>query len=111
MARNPILKTTAEMICVLYAPDDGRIVHTHSVVTLTGGKTVTEAELERRARERTGPGRKKGRGTSGVASGARGLFGIHTLPGRCSKSEIGQNQPAASMKQNSAGAARRETIT
>jgi hypothetical protein len=38
-------------ICVLYDPSDGRIVHTHKVVTYPGGKTVNEKQVEARAME------------------------------------------------------------
>lgn len=38
-------------ICVLYDPQDGRVVHTHQVVTLPGGRDCTDSELEAHAIE------------------------------------------------------------
>ena len=37
--------------CVLYDPRDGRVVHTHRVVTYPGGKRVDDKRVESRARE------------------------------------------------------------
>jgi hypothetical protein len=76
MDRNPILKTTSEMICVLYTPQDGRIVHTHSVITLNGGQTVSAEEVERRARERVVQVGKK----------PEGLLALHLTPDEYSES-------------------------
>ncbi len=47
-----ILKPEAVRICVLYDPSNGRIVHTHEVVTLPGGRKVDEKEMERRTLQR-----------------------------------------------------------
>lgn len=35
-------------VCVLYDPEDGRVVHVHGVTTIQGGKEISDVELERR---------------------------------------------------------------
>jgi hypothetical protein len=35
-------------VCVLYDPEDGRVVHVHGVTTIRGGKEVSDVELEQR---------------------------------------------------------------
>ncbi len=45
-------KPEAVRICVLYDPGDGRVAHTHEVVTLPGGRKVDEKEMERRTFQR-----------------------------------------------------------
>jgi hypothetical protein len=35
-------------VCVLYDPEDGRVVHVHGVTTIQGGKAVSDAEVEQR---------------------------------------------------------------
>jgi len=35
--------------CLLYDRTNGRIIHTHQVVTLSGGKVVDDGEVESRA--------------------------------------------------------------
>jgi len=47
------MKPIAEKTCVLYDPSDGRILHTHQVLTFPGGRTVTDDEVEARARARS----------------------------------------------------------
>jgi len=49
-AHRPV-KPESEHACVLYDPKDGRIVHTHCIVTLPGGQKVTHKEVEARAKE------------------------------------------------------------
>ena len=39
-------------ICVLYDPQDGRVIHTHRVITFPGGQEVTDSEAGARAKER-----------------------------------------------------------
>jgi hypothetical protein len=41
----------AERVCVVYHPDTGEIVHIHQAVTLRGGATRAEQEIEARALE------------------------------------------------------------
>jgi hypothetical protein len=53
-----------ERLCVLYDPATGRIVHTHRVMTMPGGRRVDEEEMERRTRERA---RSRGRDIKGLA--------------------------------------------
>jgi hypothetical protein len=38
-------------VCVLYDPKDGRVVHTHRVLTMPGGEDVSDEELEARAKD------------------------------------------------------------
>jgi hypothetical protein len=45
------LRPEEEKLCVLYRGADGKIVHTHRVTTLPGGRRLNDAEVERRARE------------------------------------------------------------
>ena len=52
MSKRPLLTTESETVCVLYGLSDGHIVHTHFVITLHGGQTVTEQDIEIRAKER-----------------------------------------------------------
>jgi len=40
-----------EKLCVLYRATDGKIIHTHRVTTLPGGRRLDDAEVEGRARE------------------------------------------------------------
>jgi hypothetical protein len=42
----------SDKVCVLYDPRDGRIVHTHRVLTMPGGQEVSDTELEARAKDR-----------------------------------------------------------
>ena len=51
MKENHSVKHDSEQTCVLYDPRDGRIVHTHRVVTLPGGRKVTNEEVEARTKE------------------------------------------------------------
>jgi hypothetical protein len=52
MQRAPALeKPVSQKICILYDPRDGRVVHTHSVITMPGGQEVTDAEVVARAKE------------------------------------------------------------
>jgi hypothetical protein len=44
-----IVKPEEVKICVLYDPKDGHIVHTHEVVTFTGGRRVSDEEVKARA--------------------------------------------------------------
>jgi hypothetical protein len=53
-----------EKLCVLYDPATGRIIHTHRVTTLPGGRKFDDAEMERRIRERSV---SSGREVSGLA--------------------------------------------
>ena len=52
MQNNSFIKPASTKICVLYDPQDGRVVHTHSVVVLQGARDVTEAEVEASAKDR-----------------------------------------------------------
>jgi hypothetical protein len=36
-------------VCVLYSPNDGRVVHVHGATVAPGTDPVTEAEMEKRA--------------------------------------------------------------
>jgi hypothetical protein len=47
-----VKKPISDKICVLYDPLDGRVVHTHRVLTMPGGRDVTDEELEERAKDR-----------------------------------------------------------
>ncbi len=46
------IEPESEKICVLYDPKDGRIAHTHEVITLPGGRKVDDEEVEARAFKR-----------------------------------------------------------
>jgi hypothetical protein len=48
---SPRIQPEEEKLCVLYRTTDGKILHTHRVTTLPGGRRVDDAEVERRARE------------------------------------------------------------
>jgi hypothetical protein len=52
-----------EKLCVLYDPSTGRIVHTHRVTTMAGGRKVDKAEMEKRTRQRA---KSRGRDISGL---------------------------------------------
>ena len=52
-------------ICVLYDPRDGRVVHTHRVITMPGGQEITDAEAEARAKERA---KQAGRDIRGLSA-------------------------------------------
>ncbi len=39
-------------VCILYDPRDGRVVHVHGVTALQGGRSISEDELEQRAKSR-----------------------------------------------------------
>jgi len=39
-------------VCILYDPDNGRVVHVHGVTVLEGENAINENELEERARSR-----------------------------------------------------------
>jgi len=41
----------ASKVCVLFDPTNGRVVHVHGVTVLEGGRSVSEAEIEKRALE------------------------------------------------------------
>jgi hypothetical protein len=43
------VKLEQAKICILYDPKDGRIVHTHEVVTFPGGRKVNDEEVKARA--------------------------------------------------------------
>jgi hypothetical protein len=45
------LKLKSEVVCLLYEPQDGSIVHTHRVLTLAGAEETPSAAVETRARE------------------------------------------------------------
>jgi hypothetical protein len=45
------LKPVSEKFCVLYDPQDGRIVHTTHLVVMPGGREMTDGEVEARAKE------------------------------------------------------------
>jgi hypothetical protein len=47
----PMREVVAERLCLLYDPNTGDIRHLHSVTTLLGGRTLTDAEMEARTRE------------------------------------------------------------
>jgi len=53
----------ASRVCVLFDPQNGRVVHVHGVTTLDGGKKVSEAELEERTIARA---KALGRSVSGL---------------------------------------------
>jgi hypothetical protein len=38
-------------ICLVYDPNDGRIVHKHEVITLRGGKETEDGDVESKAKE------------------------------------------------------------
>lgn len=66
MEKASLLKIpVSNKVCVLYDPRDGRIVHTHRVITMPGGQDVTDEELETRAKERA---RQVGRDVSGLSA-------------------------------------------
>lgn len=48
VAHNPV----SEKFCVLYDQQDGRIVHTHIAIVMSGGVQMTDDEVEARAKER-----------------------------------------------------------
>jgi hypothetical protein len=37
-------------VCVLYSPEDGRVIHVHGATVAAGATPVSEAEMESRAR-------------------------------------------------------------
>jgi hypothetical protein len=47
-----LVTVETQKICVLYDPMEGRVVHTHMVVSLPGGRAFSDDEVEARARER-----------------------------------------------------------
>jgi hypothetical protein len=59
---NPVADD-ASVVCVLFDPSDGRIVHIHGMTRLDGGPSATEAELEQRALENA---RHLGHSTAGI---------------------------------------------
>lgn len=52
MATNLHGRPVSKKTCVLYDPQNGSVVHTHSVVVMPGGRDVTDQELEERAKDR-----------------------------------------------------------
>jgi hypothetical protein len=52
-----------QKLCVLYDPSNGAIVHAHWVTTLSGGRVVDQAEMEKRIRERAA---SRGRDVQGM---------------------------------------------
>jgi hypothetical protein len=48
---SPMPEMVSDKICVLYNPEDGRIVHVHRSSTLAGGKITTDKEVEVHAKE------------------------------------------------------------
>ncbi|HTR25152.1 MAG TPA: hypothetical protein VMI10_14320 [Terriglobales bacterium] len=53
----------ASKICILYNPEDGRVIHVHGVTIMHGGKEVSHAELEHRA---TAHAKALGRSVAGL---------------------------------------------
>lgn len=49
MLKGKAVQPESVRMCLLYDPKDGRVVHTHQVVTLPGGRHVTDGEVEARA--------------------------------------------------------------
>ena len=47
-----INEPVATTVCVLYDPVDGRVIHTHGVVTMAGAHEATAEEVVARATER-----------------------------------------------------------
>src|SRR6516225_7955489 len=43
------LSDEASKVCILYDPDNGRVVHVHGVTIVNGAKKVSNAGLEQRA--------------------------------------------------------------
>jgi hypothetical protein len=52
MKAPPTEGSVSRKISILYDPQDGRVVHTHTVLTTPGGQDVTDEELEERTRQR-----------------------------------------------------------
>ena len=65
METDSLNKPVSNKFCVLYDPRDGRIVHTHNVITMPGGQDVTDEELEERARDRA---QRAGHDISGLSA-------------------------------------------
>jgi hypothetical protein len=40
---------TSHRICIIYNPADGRVVHTHEVLTYPNGRQITESDVEKEA--------------------------------------------------------------
>jgi hypothetical protein len=46
-----VTRPVSEKTCVLYDARDGRIIHTHHLVVMPGGREMTDEEFVRRAKE------------------------------------------------------------
>ncbi len=73
-----VLKPEAVRICVLYDPSDGRVAHTHEVVTLPGGRKVDEKEMERRTFQRA----------EGAGVDTSKLKPLHVQPKDCDRTSL-----------------------
>jgi hypothetical protein len=77
MEKKSRLETVAEKVCVLY-DSTGRIVLTNFVVTLSGGRTATDAEVEARARQRA----------EGLGHDPASLSALHVAAKDCADSAV-----------------------
>lgn len=65
MENDSLNKPVSNKICVLYDAQDGRVVHTHQVLTMPGGRIVTDEEVEESAKDRA---KRAGHDISGLSA-------------------------------------------
>lgn len=51
IAKGQPISDAASRVCVLFDPQDGRVVHVHGSTTLLAGRQISDAEMEKDATE------------------------------------------------------------